>query len=102
MKVMVDFCLVPLGVGLSLSRYVAECERILKAAGLATHLHAFGTNVEGEWDTVMGAIRRCHEELHRLGVPRIHTTLRLGTRTDREQTLEDKVASVEAKLKESP
>jgi len=102
MQVMVDFCVVPLGVGLSLSKYVAECERVLKAAGLTPHLHAFGTSVEGEWDEVMGAIRRCHEELHRLGAPRIHTTMRLGTRTDREQTLADKVESVKAKLKEPP
>ena len=34
MKVIVDLCVVPLGVGVSVSRYVAACERILAEAGL--------------------------------------------------------------------
>jgi uncharacterized protein (TIGR00106 family) len=98
MKVLVDISIVPLGVGLSLSSYVAECEKIFARAGLKTALHAYGTNVEGEWDDVFGAIKQCHETLHAMGAPRISTNLRLGTRTDRAQTLEDKVRSVREKL----
>ncbi len=98
MKVLVDVSIVPLGVGVSLSRYVAACERVLREAGLTPHLHAFGTNVEGEWDQVFAAIERCHQVLHDMGAPRISTTLRAGTRTDRDQTLEDKVTSVREKL----
>lgn len=98
MKVLVDISIVPLGVGLSLSPYIAECEKIFDAAGLKTALHAYGTNIEGEWDEVFGAIRKCHEKLHAMGAPRISTNLRLGTRTDREQTMEDKVRSVTEKL----
>ena len=98
MQVIADFCVVPIGVGVSVSRYVVACERILAEAGLKIHLHAYGTNVEGEWDTVMAAIKRCHEEIHRMGAPRISTTVRIGTRTDREQTMEDKVHSVQSKL----
>jgi uncharacterized protein YqgV (UPF0045/DUF77 family) len=41
--------------------------------------------------------------VHEMGAPRITTTLKLGTRTDREQHMDDKVASVEALLAgESP
>ena len=98
MKVLVDISIVPLGVGLSLSPYVAECEKIFNRAGLKTALHAYGTNVEGEWDDVFGAIRQCHEKLHAMGAPRISTNLRLGTRTDRQQSMEDKVRSVTEKL----
>ena len=98
MKVIADLCIVPLGVGVSLGRYIAECEKVLKAAGLSTRLHAYGTNVEGDWDEVMSAIKRCHEVLHAMGVPRISSTLRFGTRTDREQTIEDKVRSVEEQV----
>ncbi|MBP1606168.1 MAG: hypothetical protein H6Q08_1542 [Acidobacteria bacterium] len=102
MKVLVDLSVVPLGVGVSLSSYVAACERVLREAGLDTRLHANGTNIEGEWDEVFAAVRRCHEVVHAMGAPRIATTLRLGTRTDRPQTLDDKVRSVEAKLEDSP
>jgi len=61
-------------------------------------LHAYGTNIEGEWDAVFAAVKRCHETLHQMGVPRISTTMRVGTRIDRDQTLEDKVRSVHEKL----
>jgi uncharacterized protein (TIGR00106 family) len=96
--VLVDGSVVPLGVGVSLSPYIAECERIFQAAGLKTALHAYGTNVEGEWDDVLGAVKRCHEALHAMGAPRISTNMRLGTRTDREQTMEEKVMSVRDKM----
>lgn len=98
MRVMVDLSIVPIGVGVSLSEYVAACERVLAEAGLPHTLHAFGTNIEGEWDTVMAAVRRCHEVVHAMGAPRVHSSMRLGTRTDRAQSLEDKVRSVEQKL----
>jgi uncharacterized protein (TIGR00106 family) len=98
MRVMVDVSIVPIGVGVSLSRYVAACERVLRDTGLRTALHAFGTNVEGEWDEVFAAVKRCHEVVHGMGAPRIATTIRLGTRTDKVQTLDDKIRSVEQKL----
>jgi uncharacterized protein (TIGR00106 family) len=98
MKVIADLCVIPLGVGLSVSKYVAACERVLTGAGLKVHLHAYGTNIEGEWDAVFAAIKRCHEVVHEMGAPRISTSLRVGTRTDRNQTMEDKVRSVEEKL----
>lgn len=98
MNVLVDLCIVPIGVGVSLSSYVAACEKVLTEAGLKTSLHSYGTNVEGEWDTVFAAIKRCHEVVHAMGAPRITTTIKLGTRTDRLQSMEDKVRSVQEKL----
>ncbi len=98
MHVIADLSIVPIGVGTSLSRYVAVCERILVEAGLSPRLHAYGTNVEGDWEQVFGALKRCHEALHEMGVPRVSTNLRCGTRVDRSQTMDEKTASVEAKL----
>jgi uncharacterized protein (TIGR00106 family) len=98
MKVIVDLSVVPIGAGVSLGSYIAACERILTRAGLKTQLHGYGTNIEGEWDHVMRAIKECHQKLHEMGVPRISSTLRLGTRVDREQTIEDRIRSVREKL----
>jgi len=98
MKVIVDLCVVPLGIGVSLSPYVAACEKILSAAGLKTQLHANGTNIEGEWDEVFAAIKHCHEVIHQMGAPRITTTIKLGTRIDRDQTMEEKIRSVQTRL----
>ena len=98
MNVIVDFTVIPIGVGVSLSKYVAECHRILEASGLSYQLHANGTNVEGEWDEVFSVIRRCHERLHTMDVPRISTSIKVGTRKDRKQKMADKIRSVETKL----
>ena len=100
MRVIADIAIVPLGVGLSLSRYVAACEKTFTEAGLEPTLHANGTNIEGEWDDVLAALKRCHEVLHSMGAPRVATNVRLGTRTDRSQTMNDKVESVRSKLEE--
>jgi uncharacterized protein (TIGR00106 family) len=98
MHTIVDFTIVPIGMGISLSKYIATCERILAETGLTYELHANGTNIEGEWDEVFAAIRCCHETLHAMGVPRIHTDVKLGTRTDKIQHMVDKVTSVRQKL----
>ena len=98
MKAIADISIVPIGVGLSLSSYVAACEKVLIEHGLEPKLHANGTNVEGEWDEVMAALKACHEKLHEMGVPRIATNLRLGTRVDKEPSMAAKLRSVEGKL----
>ncbi len=97
MHVIVDLCVVPIGVGVSLAEYVVACQQVLVEAGLEHRLHGYGTNIQGDWDDVFAAVRRCHEEVHRMGAPRITTTIKLGTRTDRAQTIDDKVRAVEEK-----
>jgi uncharacterized protein (TIGR00106 family) len=98
MKVIIDLCVVPIGVGLSVSKYVAVCQEIIKEAGLKSELHAYGTNIEGDWDAVFDVVKKCHEKVHDMGAPRISTTIKAGTRTDRDQTMADKVRSVQEKL----
>jgi uncharacterized protein (TIGR00106 family) len=102
MKVIVDLCVIPLGVGPSLAPYVAACERVLRAAGLdEVQLHPNGTSVAGEWGAVFAAIEACHTAVHAMGCGRIHTVVTINSRTDREQTLAQKVEAVEALLRES-
>lgn len=83
---------------MSVSEYIAACERVFAEFEIETTLHAYGTNVEGEWDEVFAAVKQCHEAVHEMGAPRISTTMKFGTRTDRSQTMADKVASVESEL----
>ena len=99
MNTIVEFCIIPLGVGVSLSEYIAACEQVLEEAGVKVELHANGTNIEGDWDAVMKAVKQCHQRVHEMGAPRISTSLRVGTRTDWEQTLSDKIQSVQEKMK---
>ena len=98
MNVILDLCVVPLGVGVSVSKYVVACEEIVQAAGLTSSLHAYGTNIEGDWDEVMAVVKACHEKVHEMGAPRITTTIKLGTRIDRDQSMQDKIDSVKEKM----
>ena len=78
-----------------------EVEKILRNPkyNLNIKLHAYGTNIYGDWDNVMNAMKECHKILHNEhGIIRISSSLRLGTRTDRNQTIDDKIKSVEDKL----
>ena len=101
MHVVVDLCLVPVGVGVSLSPYIAACQELLQERGLSHQLHAYGTNIEGDWDEVFAAVKACHSRVHEMGAPRITTSMRVGTRIDREQGMADKVRSVQEKLDDS-
>ncbi len=98
MQVIIDLCVVPVGVGTSLSRYIAACQAVLDEAGLSYQLHAYGTNIEGDWDDVFRAVKSCHVRLHELGAPRITSTIKAGTRTDRAQTMADKVRAVQQRV----
>lgn len=98
MHVIADLCVIPIGIGVSVSKEIAACERVLAEAGLKTNLHSYGTNIEGEWDEVFAAIKRCHEVVHAMGAPRVSSSLRFGTRIDRLQTMDEKVRSVQEKL----
>ncbi len=98
MNVIVDLCVVPLGGSTSLSKYVAACHEIIEEAGLKNQLHANGTNIEGDYDLVFQVVKKCHERVHEMGAPRVHTIIKLGTRTDKPQAMEDKIKSVQEKL----
>ena len=98
MYVLMDIMVSPGGVGISVSPYVAHCQKIFQDAGLTHNMHGYGTNVEGEWKDVMAAVKKCHEDLHEMGAVRITSHMKLGTRTDKDQTLQDKVDSVNEKM----
>ncbi|MEQ8496217.1 MAG: thiamine-binding protein, partial [Gammaproteobacteria bacterium] len=51
-----------------------------------------------DWEAVFAVVRACHERVHALGAPRVFTSLKVGTRTDREQSMQDKIDSVRRKL----
>ena len=93
-----DLCVIPIGVGVSLSEYIAECQRILEKSGLTFEMHAYGTNIEGEWDDVFATVKECHRRVHEMGAPRITTTLKVGTRIDGPQSMVEKLQSVTDKL----
>ncbi|KAG6008837.1 hypothetical protein E4U54_008658 [Claviceps lovelessii] len=97
-----DFCLIPIGTNkVSVADEIAQVQRVLQASGLKYTLHSAGTTVEGSWTEVMDVIGRAHAVVHQGGVVRVQSSLRVGTRTDKEQTAEEKVKRVEDLLARS-
>lgn len=91
MKALAEVQVIPIGSGVSVRREVRRAHEILRASGLHVQLHAYGTNVEGELGDILDAVRRVHETLHAEGTVRLSTAIKLGTRTDKDATLAEKL-----------
>lgn len=95
-----DLCIYPIGTEtVSGAEFVAQIETQIQASGLKSTLHGMGTTIEGPWDDVMRLIGQLHKYAHDNGFIRIHSDIRVGTRTDKSQSYESKVNTLEAKLK---
>ena len=101
MKILAEVCIIPIHGATSLRREIAMAHSILKETGCHVELHSYGTNIEGDFDVIMNAIKTIHQTLHANGTMRLHTSMKISSRIDKEQTLQDKVDAVNAVLKES-
>ena len=100
-RVIADLSVVPIGTGNpSVSKEVAQVERILARYPLKINLHSNGTNIEGNWDDICAAIATIHTELHESGIVRVYCNMRWGSRIDKNQSLESKVEKVKQLLQE--
>jgi uncharacterized protein (TIGR00106 family) len=95
--VLLEMSITPLGVGDSVSQYVAECIELVDQSGLEYELHAMGTIVEGELDQVLELMRRCIEQVARHS-DRVTCAAKLDFRRGQSGRIKSKVASVEQKL----
>ncbi len=94
MRVAADLCIVPMGVGPSVSPYVREIKAVIEASGLDATMHPNGTNIEGELVDICRLAEACEARLAALGVQRTFFTLIFSTRRDKSQSLADKLAAV--------
>jgi uncharacterized protein (TIGR00106 family) len=98
-----DLTVIALGrADASASRYIAEIQRRLAAQDRVRYaMHAMGTSLEGPTADILAVVGELHAVPFDMGIPRVYSILKLDERRDREQTLEDKVSSVQALLDES-
>ena len=89
-----DICVVPSTGRTSVREEVALAHRMLEETGLPILLHGYGTNIEGDYDVIMSTLKRIHEALHERGATRISTTIRLGSRVDKSQGIQDKLDAI--------
>src|SRR5919204_2597818 len=86
----------------SASEYIAAIQRRLAAQDRVRYrMHAMGTSVEGSTEDILAIVGELHALPFEQGIPRVYTVLKLDERRDRpDQTLDDKVRSVEGLLAE--
>lgn len=91
--------LTPLGVGISVSPYVAAAVRVLEAQDqVRWELGSMFTTLEGEPDQLFEVIRAMQEAIFEAGAERVGTVIKMDDRRDRPGvSMADKVASVRAK-----
>lgn len=92
------FSITPLGVGPSVSEPVAEAVRLVRASGLANETNAMFTNVEGEWDEVMGLIKACVMSVAAVA-PRVSVVIKVDYRAGVTDGLHEKVDAIEQRLR---
>ncbi|SDF66743.1 MTH1187 family thiamine-binding protein [Sporolituus thermophilus] len=95
----VEVTIAPLGVGTSISRYVAACHKVLEQAkDLKYQLTPMATVIEGDLDRIMEVIRQMHEVPFEAGAQRVSTLIRIDDRRDKELTMAGKIKAVQEKL----
>ena len=94
---LVEFSVVPIGKGESLSVYVAECVRIVKASGLEYRLCPMGTVIEGDFDEAMAVVSACHKRVAEMS-PRVITSIKIDDRRGAKNAIDSKIRSVEGRM----
>jgi len=97
--VIVEFSIAPVGVGESLSKYVAEAIKVLEAEGVKYQLTPMCTIFEV--DSVEDAFKiilKAHDAVFKAGARRVLTSIKIDDRRDIVRRMEDKVKSVLEKL----
>lgn len=95
--ILLEFSMSPMDKGESLSLYVSRSLEIVSNSGLDYRLTPMGTILEGEFDEVMGVVKKCYEKMSS-DCNRITCSVKIDYRKGAKGRLESKIASVEAKL----
>lgn len=90
MKATAELQVIPLGAGVSVRREVTRIVELLRGYDFVLETHASGTDIEGELDDILAAVREIHTTLHAEGSVRLISYLKLETRTDKVPTLAGK------------
>jgi len=94
---LVAFSVTPLGVGDAVGEYVADAVRVVRDSGLPNHTDAMFTTVEGDWDEVMGVVKRAVDAVA-AKAPRVSVVLKADIRPGAAGALTAKVESLERHL----
>ena len=94
---LLEFSMSPMDKGESVSKYVSRSLNIISESGVDYRLNPMGTVLEGEWDEVMGVVKKCYQIMSS-DCKRITCSVKIDYREGQKGRLTSKMASVEQKL----
>ncbi|MDP2754918.1 MAG: MTH1187 family thiamine-binding protein [Nitrospirota bacterium] len=97
---LIEFSIIPIGVGSSLGDQLAEVLKIVDASGLPYKINPMGTVIEGEWDEIMKLVKKCHNTVMKTG-ERAVTTISIDDRKGKPNRIDEKVKSIERRIGKS-
>ena len=90
----------PTGEGPSVSRYVAEALRVVRAQdSIRYRLDPMFTTLEGDLAEIFSLIQRMSDAVFAAGAVRVGTVIKIDDRRDRQVRMEEKVSKVEEHLR---
>ena len=94
---LLEFSMSPMDKGESVSQYVSRSLNLVDKSGVEYLLNPMGTVLEGEWDEVIGVVKKCFERMSS-DCNRITCSIKIDYRKGKKGRLQSKMASVESKL----
>jgi uncharacterized protein (TIGR00106 family) len=94
---LIEFSIIPIGIGSSIGDQLAEVLKIIDATGLPYKINPMGTVIEGEWDEIMKLVKKCHNTVMKTG-ERAITTISIDDRKGKPNRIDEKVKSIEKRI----
>lgn len=95
---LLEFSIIPIGKGESIGDEIAKVIKIVEESGLPYKVNPMGTVVEGDWDKVMGLVKKCHQEVLK-NCSRVVTSITIDDRPEKPaDRIVEKIRSVEKRL----
>ena len=95
--ILLEFSMSPMDKGESVSEQVSRSLKIIDESGVPYRLNPMGTVLEGDFDEVIGVVKKCFEAM-KMDCKRITCGIKIDYREGKSGRLESKIASIENKL----
>ena len=99
MPVLAEIAMIPVGTGSAgFSQVLADSVKVMDKFNLKYEVTSTGTNVEGDMDTILSAVREMDEVPFREGADRVILMVRFDDRRDKSISLDYEEQSLGEKL----
>ena len=100
MTVIVEFSIIPLGIGISISKFLAPALQKLDKKKVRHEITSMGTIFEAKSvGEAFDLVKAAHEAVFQKEIRRVVTTIKIDDRRDVEKTMDEKVQSLKKAMR---